>query len=158
MTWAKLTHERTMKVYKEMLGDFVIKANSNLDLKVKEILIRTETQKRDFTKRQLNILSTIIALSFNFGKETAVLKPTDFSLTGVPAKKIAEELNKLISLKVIEWNKDFNEFKVTEPMTWEAPYHSHYDDKRSQELFFINLRHAGVDVTPIVEAKKKMGY
>lgn len=158
MSWAELTHERTVKVYKEMLGEFIVNANSNVDLKVKEVLVRTEIQKRDFTKRQMNILSSIIALSYMFGKEAAILKPSDFGLTGVPVKKIQEELSKLMEMNVIKWEKDFNEFLIIDPKDWTAPYHSHYDDKRSQELFFINLRHAGIDVEAIVKKKKEMGF
>jgi len=157
MPWAKLTHERTMKVYKELLGDFIVKANSNVDLKIKEVMIRSEMQKRDFTKRQMNILSTIITLSFVFGKETAILKPSDYALTGVPVKKIQEELSKLLEMNVITWDKDFNEFGINDITVWTAPYHNHYVDKRTQELFFINLRHAGVEVEAIVKKIKEMG-
>lgn len=156
MPHAKNTYERTEKVYKFLLKDFILEANSNYEIKVKELLVRAEVQKRDFTKRQLNIISTIISFSFNYGKETALLKASDFALAGISAKKINEELTKLIEMEVINWDKDFNEFRIEEPRFWKAPYHNFYDDQRSQELFLLNLKHAGFDVEPVLIMLKQL--
>lgn len=156
MPHAKKTHERTEKVYRHLLKDFIIQANTNYEIKLKELLVRAEIQKRDFTKRQLNILSTIISFSFNYGKESALLKPSDFSLTGISVKKINDELTKLIEMKVIQWDRDFNEFRIEEPRFWQAPYHKFYDDKRSQELFLLNLKHAGYDTEQLLEKLKEL--
>jgi hypothetical protein len=157
MPFAKNTHERTEKVYKKFLKEAIIKINGNYDLRIKELLIKSDIQKRDFTKRQLNILSLIITFSYNYGKETAILKPTDFSLCGIPSKKIIGEINKLIELNVIKWDKDFNEFSIVEPRFWDnVPFHDHFDEKRSIELFLLNLRHAGIDVTEIIQELNKL--
>jgi hypothetical protein len=152
MPFSKLTHKRTFEVYKDMLAETILKVNGNIDIKIHEYLIKAEIQKRDFTKRQLNILSLIITFSYNYGKETALLKINDFALCGVPAKKVNSEISKLIDSNIITWNKDFNEFSIIEPRYWkDVPYHSYYDDKRSMELFFLNLKHAGYDPNPILE-------
>jgi hypothetical protein len=151
--WANLTAERT-KIYKKYLKKDIENIEDNFDLKMKDILIRAEIQKRDFTKRQLNILSLIITFSYPYGKEKALLKPTDFSLAGVPMKIIKSELEKMIELNIIEWDQDFNEFSVKEAKLWKAPYHQYYDDKRSQELFVLNLRHAGIPVAEMLEELK----
>jgi Bacteriophage replication protein O len=151
MPWAKLTDERTQHVYKDLLTEIIKSVNGNINVKFKELLIRAEIQKRDFTKRQLNILSLIVTFSFNYGKDSALLKLTDFALCGIPPKKVTGEINKLIEMNIIEYHSDFNEFSICEPKFWTAPYHDHYDDKRSLELFLLNLKHAGYDVTPIVE-------
>lgn len=156
MSWADETYERTMQIYKYVLKDFILEANADFDIKLKEILVRAEMQKRDFTKRQLNIISLILIFSYGYGKETALLKPNDFSITGVDNKKIKEELTKLIKMRVIHWEKDFNEFKLEDIKFWKAPYHSLYDDDRSQELFHLNLKHAGVDIGLLLEKLKNM--
>lgn len=156
MPWAGKSYERTIKVYKELLKETIKEIDSDIDLKIKDLLIRADIQKRDFTKRQMNILYLILSLSFPYGKEKALLKPNDFSLTGVPLKIIKGELEKLIEMNIIEWDQDFNEFSVKEARFWKAPYHKHYDDKESQRLFILNLRHAGVDTTLILEKLKEM--
>jgi hypothetical protein len=157
MPWTERTYQRMNLVYKDFLKDFIIKNDTNYEIKIKELLIKAEIQKRDFTKRQLNILFLILTFSFNYGKEKALLKLNDFSLSGVPDKKIRHEVTKLIEMNVIEWDQDFNEFNIVEPRLWKAPkYHAYYDDKRSNELFLINLKHAGVDVKPILEKLNEM--
>jgi hypothetical protein len=155
--FSKNAYYRTEKVYKKFLKEAIIKINGNYDLRIKELLIKSDIQKRDFTKRQLNILSLILTFSYNYGKETAILKPTDFALTGLPSKKITEELKKLIDMNVISWDKDFNEFSIVEGRFWvDVPFHDHFDEKRSIELFLLNLRHAGIDVTEIIEELNKL--
>jgi hypothetical protein len=150
------TYERTVKVYKELLKDTILNIQTNYDLKIKEYLIKAEIQKRDFTKRQLNVLFLICTFSFNYGKETALLKITDFALSGISTNKVSGEITKLIETGVIKWDTDFNEFSINEPVNWNVPYHKHYDDKRSTELFLLNLKHAGVDIEPILEKLKKL--
>jgi hypothetical protein len=56
---------------------------------------------------------------------------------------------------VIDWNrgKDSNEFSINDPREWKASYHKNYDDDRSKELFFLNIKHAGVSFD--IEAIKK---
>jgi hypothetical protein len=150
--WREKTYRRSVDVYKDLLKDTILSIDNNLDLKIKEYMIRAEIQKRDFTKRQLNILSLIVTFSFNYGKEAAVLQISDFALTGLSVKKVRSEVDQLIGMNVITWNTDFNEFSINEPLCWkDVPYHKHYDDKRSQELFILNLRHAGVDVVPLLK-------
>ena len=156
--WREGTYRRTFDVYKELLKDTILSIDTNVDLKVKEYLVRSEIQKRDFTKRQLNILSLIVSFSFNYGKEAALLQIADFSLTGISNKKIKNEIDQLIEMGVISWDVDFNEFCIKAPVHWkDIPYHNHYDDKRSQELFFLNLKHAGVDIKPILQKLKELG-
>jgi hypothetical protein len=155
--WRENTYRRVTDAYKDLLKEIILSIDTNLDLKIKEHMIRAEIQKRDFTKRQLNILSLIVTFSFNYGKEAALLQIADFALTGLSVKKVRNEIEQLIDMNVITWNIDFNEFSINEPLQWKnVPYHNHYDDNRSQELFFLNLRHAGVDVEPILEKLKDL--
>lgn len=145
MTWAKQTHERILTVYKEILEEYAMK-NRNMDLAISEVLIRAEFLKRDFTKRQLVILTYIMTFSYFYGKESALIpKLKDFSLAGISPTKVKDELTKLEELRVITWKKGkgYNEYSINDPREWEAAYHSNYDDVRSKELFFLNLKHAG---------------
>jgi hypothetical protein len=156
--WAKQTYERTVKVYKDVLEDTLMNHQKDIDLLVKELLIRGEILKHDFTKRQLTILSFIITFSFNYGKEWAYIpKLSDFSVAGISIKHIRSELNKLIEMNIITENKEESLYSVNEPRYWRnAPYNYGYNDQRSQELFLLNLDHAGIDVSPIIQKLKNI--
>jgi hypothetical protein len=152
MEWTNVSRERIKTFYTELFDK-----NRNKDeLLVKDILIRAEILKRNFTKRQLTILSLIVTFSFLYGKETALIpKLKDFELTGLSATKIKDELTKLVEMNIITWErgKDTNEFSINDPCEWKAAYHSTYNDIRASELFFLNLKHAGVtlDIDSIKE-------
>lgn len=155
MPWAKLTYERLQTVYPKIL-DKLFAMRSDRNLVAIEALIRAEILKRNFTKRQLTILSLIVTFSFQYGKESALIpKLKDFSIAGISATKVKDELTKLVEMKVITWErgKDTNEFSINDPRIWTAPYHSTYNDVRSRELFLLNLKHAGVtfDLDAIME-------
>jgi hypothetical protein len=158
MPFARLSYERTVKVYKEVLEETLINHHQDIDLTVKELLIRGEILKHDFTKRQMVILMFIITFSYNYGKEYAYIpKVQDFEIAGISKKHINDELKKLLSMKVIDWNKEEKLFKINEPRFWEnCPYNSGYNDERSRELFMLNLQHAGIDVMPIIQKLKEM--
>jgi hypothetical protein len=146
MSWAKLTRKRIATVYRELFDKIIMKER-NYELAVKEVMIRTEILKRDFSKRQLTILSVIMTFSYFYGKQSAwIPKLKDFAIAGVSPTKITDELTKLVGMGVITWDrgKDFNEFAINDPSEWTTPYHSTYDDVRSRELFFVNLKHAGI--------------
>jgi Bacteriophage replication protein O len=148
MPWANLTHERIQTMYKDIIEDRAVK-NRDMDLLIKEMLVRAEILKRDFTKRQLVVLSVIVTFSYFYGKDSALIpKLQDFSLAGISPTKIKDELTKLEDLGVIDWKrgKGTNEFSIKDPRSWTVPYHTNYDDRRSKELFILNLKHAGAPV------------
>ncbi|MEH7116128.1 replication protein [Neobacillus vireti] len=158
MPWAKHTYSRTVEVYKEMLEDVLINHQKDIDLIVRELLIRGEILKHDFTKRQMTILMFIITFSFNYGKDYAYIpKVQDFEVAGISKKHIKGELDKLLGMRVISWKKEEGLFAINEPRFWEnCPYNAGYNDARSQELFVLNLQHAGIDVVPIIQKLKQM--
>lgn len=150
MPWAKMTHDRMNGVYHKLLEDINTGKYKTMEFTIKELLVRAEFLKRDFTKRQLKILSMIFTLSFQYGKEWALIpKMKDFELAGISKIKIRSEIDQLIDMKVIKWNQAENLFCITNPIEWTAPYHSGYSDERSRELFFLNLKHANIDVEEI---------
>jgi hypothetical protein len=109
---------------------------------IKTIAIRSEMIKRDLTKRQYNILATIFILSYM--KDYAIIpKLMDFELSGVSKTLIKKELDKLVEMSVITWDKCNNHFSINDPMVWDAPYHYGYSNQRAEELFQLNLNQIG---------------
>jgi hypothetical protein len=157
MPWANNSHERIVKYYTKLLEDISEKKYNDVSFIIEETLIRAEIIKRDFKKRQLNILSLIFIFSYGYGKEWALIpKMMDFELSGISRIKIRKELDELIGMRVIEWKKEEHLFRIKDPREWKgAPYHSGYNDDRSRELFFLNLSHAGIDVTSILKSLNK---
>lgn len=153
MPWAHMTHERMVTVYSKLLEDVKNGKNKTMEFTIKEVLIRAEFLKRDFTKRQLKILSMIFTFSFQYGKDWALIpKMKDFELAGVSKIKIRNEINQLVELNVLEWNQEEGLFRIKDPREWNAPYHNGYSDDRSRELFFLNLKHAQIDVESILKS------
>jgi hypothetical protein len=152
MPWKKIPQNRNMEVYKETLGE-LIKDSKDIDTTIMGMLIRTELLKHDFTKRQINVISLIFTFSFAYGKESAYIpKLQDFGIAGVGFKKVREELDKLLKMNVITWNKEENLFSINNPLLWRnVPRNKAYDEDRLRQLFMLNLEHYGIDITPIVE-------
>jgi hypothetical protein len=159
MPWAHFSHDRIIKYYTKLLEDISEKKYSDVDFIVNETLIRAEIIKRDFKKRQLNILSFIFIFSYGYGKEWALIpKMKDFELAGISKIIIRKELNQLLDMGVIEWKQDENLFRINDPRKWHGvPYHNGYNDDRARELFFMNLKHAGIEVNHILNSLKQEG-
>lgn len=156
MPWSKLTYERTISLYKELLDEMFNGSNRDFDLLVKELLIRAELLKRDFTKRQLSIILFVFTFSFAYNKDSAYIpKLMDFQLAGISRTKIKSELRKLAEMNVITWNQEETIYTIEDPRFWDVPYNSGYNDERSKSLFIMNLDHAGYDVSKLVEKLKQ---
>jgi hypothetical protein len=112
----------------------------------REMLIRGEVLRRNFTKRQMNILSFLMAYSLYLGKERAIIpKMRDFEIAGVGKDKIRSELDRLVELNVLDWNQEEKSFAVKDPWEWEIKYHSGYNHERGTELFLLNLSDLGIE-------------
>lgn len=156
MPWAHNTHERMMTIYAELLEKLHSGEHRTIDITIQELLIRAEILKRDFTKRQLKIVTFIFTFSYAYGKEWAVIpKMKDFELAGISKIIVRKEIDQLINMNIIEWNQNENLFRIKDPREWGAPYHSGYSDERSRELFYLNLKHADIDVESILNTIKK---
>lgn len=97
--------------------------------------------KRDFTKRQANILNFLLCLmiaSQSYSVKIPML--SDFSLCGVFPNKIRAELEELVRLNVIKWNEDTNVFTINVNMNeWDVKVLD-YDHDRLDYLMDINQR------------------
>lgn len=151
MPWVKYFRDRVMNLYPNALRKIGEHKFKNPDIPLKELMIRGEVLKRDFTKRQMNIISLIFSFSYYLGKERAVIpKMQDFELAGVSKVKIRNELLQLVEMDIIDWNEEDNTFAIKDIRGWKAKYHSGYNDERSTELFKLNLKDAGI----IIEEEK----
>lgn len=151
MTWALHTHERMINVYGSIIDEVQAK-NNDVNLIMKEMLVRAESLKRDFTKRQMNIIGFIFTFSFAYGKEWALIpKMKDFEIAGISSVKIRNEIDQLIEMGVVNWNQEEMLFCINDPRKWTAPYHSTYNDVRSRELFVLNVQHAGIEIGVLTE-------
>ena len=157
MSWTHHTHERMVATYEGIVQEVQDNRNNidNIDLLLKEQLIRVEILKRDLTKRQMNILGFILVMSMAYGKEWAVIpRMKDFELAGISSIKIRSEIDQLVEIGVIKWNQKENLFSVNDPREWTAKYHNGYSDTRIREVLVMNLKHSGIDFEKI-KAKYK---
>lgn len=83
---------------------------------------------RNFTKRELVIISLVVRLSYGFNHKTAIIKPkTWFSVAGLYKSDINDTLNGLITKKVIithgnniySLNKNYDEWLVSFPKNFD---------------------------------------
>lgn len=150
--WKKLSPERIFKFYKDGQKELLVKNNNDPNFAMKSLMFRSEILKHDFTKRQMSILFFIYTFSYAFLKEEAnIPKLQDFSLVGIAPSKAKPELQKLEKMKVINWDREKNLFKLTDFREWDAPYVAAYNDARAKELYLLNLEDAGVDVKSMMD-------
>jgi hypothetical protein len=141
--YTQVTFDRLKKSF-----DAVYKHVKDYDkeLLATEFMIRAEMLKRDFTKRQLKVITFIFSFSLAYGKKYALIPQLqDFEVSGVSKTKIKKELDNLVAMRVIEVNKEESLYRILHPLEWDAPYHQGYNDMRSRELFVMNAEHANID-------------
>lgn len=157
MPWSRLTYDETLRIYSELMCEVYGKnGKMDIDLIIKELVVRAEMFKYDFTKRQMTIIMFIITFSFNIGKEVAYIpKLNDFYIAGISPTKVKSELEKLVKMDVIHWDQKENTFQIKDTREWLVPLNIGYSDARAIELYFKNLDHVGVDVVKLIEKLKK---
>jgi hypothetical protein len=159
LPWAQYFKDGShSKTYLNLLDALLSHTSSNTNLAMRDLYIRSELLKYDFTKRQRSILTFIFGLSYDFGKNTAVIpKMKDWEICGIQPAKAQSELKKLVNMDVITWNKETNEFGIADPRGWKAPINEGYNQSRARELFVLNLKHAGIDVDSIIKKSLEVG-
>ncbi|WP_026572470.1 replication protein [Bacillus sp. UNC438CL73TsuS30] len=149
MPYAKYFHKRLESFYSKVLPLIGKKKFEQPCLSNQEMFIRMEVLRRNFTKRQMNIISMILSLSFYIGKEKAIIpKMRDWEIAGISKIKARSELTQLVELGVIEWDEEKNIFSLTDPRGWKVKYHSGYNDERASEIFLLNLKDTGILIVP----------
>lgn len=101
-----------------------------------------EIIRRDFSKRQKDILHFLLRLSYGCQKKTATIpKLKDFAMCGVAPTQIANELNYLKTCKVIDWDRDDMIFAFNKNYDyWQVSPVKGWDKERFNELIHLNLK------------------
>lgn len=148
MPWAMDIYDQLNESQKKVLKEVhERKYHISMDKILAEIQVRTEFLRRDFTKRQMNIITFIYNYSFGFGKEWALIpKMKDFEIAGISKIIARKEIEKLVEMGVVEWNQEDNLFRIKDPREWETAYNNGFSHDRSRELRRINVIHSGIDV------------
>jgi hypothetical protein len=151
MPLKKMTYERTIQLGSKFIVENGSEYSTNrMGSYYREMIIRNEMMKHDFTKRQLNILIFIANHSFAFLKGEALIpKLQDFELAGIGKTKIKEELTRLEDMHVIKWNREMRTFAISDVDVWKVPYNDGYNEDRAREIFILNVKHAGLDSSKI---------
>ncbi|ASA20906.1 replication protein [Paenibacillus donghaensis] len=102
--------------------------------------IWNELIRRDFSKRQKDIILLIIRMSYGCRKKMASIpKLKDFEICGISPQNIKKELKLLVSSRVISWS-DGNVFSVIKDYEqWQITPVSGWDEVRFKELLSLNL-------------------
>lgn len=102
-----------------------------------------EVIRRDFSKRQKDILLFIWRLSYGCQRRSAyVPKMKDFELSGVPATQIKTELEYLERSRVLFWNREEKLFEINKDYEkWYVNLVKSWNDERFTELLAINIKH-----------------
>ena len=153
MPWSKYMIDASHpKVYLDLIDALLKHTSKDGNYLMRDLYVRSELMKYDFTKRQHSILKFIFAASYDYGKDTAIIpNMRDWELCGVQSFKAKCELERLEEMKVISWNRETHEFGITDPRIREAPRNYYYNNTRARELFILNLKHAGIDVDSIIK-------
>ncbi|MDQ6418695.1 replication protein [Paenibacillus sp. LHD-117] len=103
--------------------------------------IWNEIIRRDFSKRQKDIILFIWRLSYGCQKKMALIpKLKDFEICGIGAQNIRKELDYLASCRVITWEKSASIFSVNKDYDkWQISPVRGWDDDRFRELISENL-------------------
>jgi hypothetical protein len=153
--WRNLSYDDTVRIYSDLMSE--VYGKMDFDLIVKELLVRAEMFKYDFTKRQMIIIMFIITFSYNIGQELAYIpRLNDFYIAGISPTKVKSELEKLVKMGVINWDQKENIFQIKDPREWiGVSLNVGYSDSRAIDLYFKNLDRAGIDVVKMIEKLNK---
>ncbi len=100
-----------------------------------------EVIRRDFTKRQKDILLFIWRLSYGCRKKMAIIpKLKHFEVCGVSPQNVTKELNYLVSCKVLNWDKESAIFQVNKDYEqWQISPVKGWDEEVFKDLIRKNL-------------------
>ncbi|OMD29931.1 replication protein [Paenibacillus odorifer] len=103
--------------------------------------IWNEIIRRDFSKRQKDIILFIWRLSYGCGKKTALVPLLkDFELCGVGYQNIRKEIDHLSNCKVVSWDQNRNVFSVNKDYDqWQISPVKGWDEKKFKDLISKNL-------------------
>ncbi|QJC52923.1 replication protein [Paenibacillus albicereus] len=103
--------------------------------------VHRELIRRDFSKRQRNIIDFILTLSWGCGRPDAVIPQlSHFTLCGVTKNNIRDELEALMAAKVIGWEKSEGIFRFNKHFDqWQITPNKGHDAELMKDLIAINI-------------------
>ncbi|OXM17340.1 replication protein [Paenibacillus herberti] len=100
-----------------------------------------ELIRRNFSKRQRNIIDFILTLSWGCGRPGAVIPQlSHFTLCGVTKNNIRDELEALVAAKVISWEKTEGIFRFNKHWDqWQITPNKGHDPELMKDLIALNI-------------------
>lgn len=101
-----------------------------------------EVIRRDFSKRQKDILHLIWRLSYGCNKKSATIpKLKYFALCGVTKQNVKKELDHLVTCRVIDWEESTNKFTFNKNHDeWIVTPGKGWNSEEFKELVAINIK------------------
>jgi hypothetical protein len=101
-----------------------------------------EILRRNFTKRQQNIVLFIWRLSYGCGKKDCIIdKFNYFELAGLDKSDIKKELKYLKMCNVIQWDEQTMIFAINKDYDlWQINPNKNWDDDKFKKLIALNLK------------------
>lgn len=105
--------------------------------------IWNEVIRRDFSKRQKDIILFIWRLSYGCKKKHAFIPQLkDFELCGIGQQNIRKELEYLVSSRVIHWDEDGHIYSVNKDYErWQISPVKGWDKEKFKQLLHQNINH-----------------
>ncbi|MFC4402898.1 replication protein [Gracilibacillus xinjiangensis] len=101
-----------------------------------------EVLRRNFSKRQLNIIYFIWRLSYGTGQKACTI-PTlkKFELAGIHKQDIRKELRFLTECAVLDWNEVTMVFAINKDYhQWQITPHTNWDADQFNDLIAVNIK------------------
>ncbi|MDP5277230.1 replication protein [Chengkuizengella axinellae] len=100
-----------------------------------------EIIRRNFSKRQKDILNLVWRLSYGCRRKKALIPlQKDFTICGVPQQHVKNELKYLESCKVLLWDQEKSEYEINKNYElWQVSPVTSWDSDRFHELIHLNI-------------------
>jgi hypothetical protein len=121
--------------------------------------LQDEILRRNFSKRQQNIILFILRLSYGTGqKDCLISKYNRFEIAGIDKSDVKNELKYLRTCKVLNWDEDSMIFSVNKNYdVWQVNPNKKWDEDKFKELIHENLNRRKVGKTPTNEPIQEVG-
>ncbi|MGP4041924.1 replication protein [Gracilibacillus sp. D59] len=108
-----------------------------------------EILRRDFSKRQMNLILFIWRLSYGTGqKDCKVKRFNQFEIAGVYKNDIKKELKFLRECSVLEWDEDSMVFSINKDYhLWQVSPNKNWEGDKFKDLIHLNLNRKKVGET-----------
>lgn len=112
--------------------------------------VHRELIRRDFSKRQRNIIDFILTLSWGCGRSDAVIPQlSHFALCGIGKNHVRSELSALVASRVIFWEEAEGLFRFNKHFDqWQISPGKKHDSELMKELIALNISRSNQKKVP----------